>query len=380
MRIAVVHSFYREGPSGENNLVEAEVRVLREAGHDVQVFSLRTDELAKSKNYAISAGIRVSTGWGPTPKRQLDDFQPDVVQVHNLFPNWSDRWLDEIPQPVVSTLHNFRPLCAAGTLSLNGQFCSLCPTIGSKHAVINACYQESHLKSVPLAIATRRPDRNRVLKHSDMLVMRSREALKLYQSFIEQDLSSKTAIIPNFIENPQFSGAGTPREAESSWVYVGRLSPEKGVRQMVQNWPDRIPLRIFGSGPLEKELIAAGTRKAITFMGAKPRDEVLMELRKATGLVFPSVWTELAPLSFLEALSVGLPVIAKSGNAAAAEIFSSNCGHVFDDFSEMEDAIEKTSDDWSALSRNAQDIHRAKYSPEAWLEAITRVYYSVLAR
>ena len=121
-------------------------------------------------------------------------------------------------------------------------------------------------------------------------------------------------------------------------------------------------------------------RKAITFMGARPRDEVLMELRTAAGLVFPSVWTELAPLSFLEALSVGLPVIAKSGNAAAAEILSSNCGHVFDDFSEMEDAIEKTRNDWSALSRNARDIHRAKYSPEAWLEAITRVYYSVLAR
>ena len=250
MRIAVVHSFYREGPSGENNLVETEVRVLREAGHDVQVLSLRTDELAKSRNYAISAGITVSTGWGPTPKLQLDEFQPDVVQVHNLFPNWSDRWLDEIPIPVVSTLHNFRPLCAAGTLSLRGQFCSLCPTAGSKHAVINACYQESRLKSVPLAIATRRPDGNRVLKHSDMLVMRSRQALNLYQSFIEQDLSSKTAIIPNFIENPQSIEGETPREAEPSWVYVGRLSPEKGVRQMVNNWPDHIPLRIFGSGPL----------------------------------------------------------------------------------------------------------------------------------
>lgn len=380
MRIAVVHSFYREGPSGENNLVEAEVRVLREAGHDVRVFSLRTDELAKSKNYPITAGIRVSTGWGPSPKPQLDGFQPDVVQVHNLFPNWSDRWLDEMPQPIVSTLHNFRPLCAAGTFSLNGQFCSLCPTDGSKHAVINACYQESHLRSVPLAIATRRPNRNRVLKHSDMLVMRSREALNLYQSFIEQDLSSKTAIIPNFIENPHFIVGDTPREAEPSWVYVGRLSPEKGVRQMVQNWPDHIPLRIFGSGPLEKELIAAGGRKAITFMGAKPREEVLMELRKATGLVFPSVWTELAPLSFLEALSVGLPVIAKSGNAAAVEILTSNCGHVFDDFSEIEDAINKTRNDWRTLSRNAREAHQAKYSPDAWLEAITQVYYSVVAR
>lgn len=377
MKIAVIHSFYREGPSGENNLVKEESRVLREAGHDVRLISTSTDELMRSRLFPLRAGLNVATGSGPSPKNEIDAFQPDVIQLHNLFPNWSDRWLGENRFPVVSTLHNFRPICAAGTLSRQGKFCDSCPRSGSHNAVLHSCYQDSALKSIPLAMATRNPGANRVLTFSDKLIMRSQVALDLYETLTESELASKTAIIPNFVAPTESPGIAGKNGTGGKWLYVGRLSPEKGVKEMVDGWPAHVPLEIFGSGPLRTELLVAARGKRIALMGPLPRSDVRAAMSEAEGLVFPSVWPELAPLTFIEALSAGLPVIAKSGNAAAEEIATSHCGAIFEDFRNIGVAIDRVKANRLEFSRNSILTHREKYSPEAWLEKITGVYRSV---
>src|SRR2546421_567820 len=89
-RIAVVHSFYTsQVPSGENAVVAAQVESLRNNGLDVELFATATDEVAGQRWNPARSAARVATGHGRSPGRALRDFQPDVVHVHNLFPNWS---------------------------------------------------------------------------------------------------------------------------------------------------------------------------------------------------------------------------------------------------------------------------------------------------
>lgn len=146
---------------------------------------------------------------------------------------------------------------------------------------------------------------------------------------------------------------------------------------MVEDWPAHVPLQIFGSGPLRDDLLLAARGKNIDVFGPLPRNEVLTTMSESEGLVFPSIWPELTPLTFIEALSVGLPVIAKSGNAAADEIALSHCGEIFENFRGMGDAVKKVEANRAGLSRNATQTHRYKYSPEAWLEQITQIYRSI---
>lgn len=128
MKIAVVHSFYTAGkPSGENALVRDQVRALGAAGHTVELFAAHTDELARDPLYPLRAAARVASGRGNSPLARLREFAPDVVHVHNLFPNFGRSWVRHWVGPLVATLHNYRPMCAAATLYRAGAVCTSCP-------------------------------------------------------------------------------------------------------------------------------------------------------------------------------------------------------------------------------------------------------------
>ncbi len=131
MRIALVHSFYRsDAPSGENVVVMLQAEALRTAGHEVLLVSRHTDEEMRSRLYDVRSAVRVATGVGPDPTAQLRRFRPDVVHVHNLFPNFGERLLASWEGPLVATLHNFRPVCANALLFREGQVCTKCPGVG----------------------------------------------------------------------------------------------------------------------------------------------------------------------------------------------------------------------------------------------------------
>src|SRR5262249_45510078 len=128
IRIAIVHSFYSSRqPSGENGVVESEVAALRAAGHDVRLFAARTDDLERDRLYPGKAAARGASGRGASPLTAVERFGPDVVHVHNLFPNIARRWVAGLRRPLVTTLHNFRPLCVNGLLYRDGHVCTLCP-------------------------------------------------------------------------------------------------------------------------------------------------------------------------------------------------------------------------------------------------------------
>ena len=107
MRVAIVHSYYSSRqPSGENVVVDAQAAALTEAGHDVHVVARRTDEEERRSLHSVRAAWTVATGVGADPTDELRAFRPDVVHVHNLFPNFGTSWLARWAGPVVATLRD----------------------------------------------------------------------------------------------------------------------------------------------------------------------------------------------------------------------------------------------------------------------------------
>ena len=92
MKVAIVHSFYstRAAGGGENNAVVDEVEALRRRGHRVLLIDQSTDVRERARLYPFEAAITVATGVGRSPLKALKHFEPDVVHVHNLFPNYGD--------------------------------------------------------------------------------------------------------------------------------------------------------------------------------------------------------------------------------------------------------------------------------------------------
>jgi glycosyltransferase involved in cell wall biosynthesis len=116
---------------------------------------------------------------------------------------------------------------------------------------------------------------------------------------------------PNFVPDP---GPRTCSAASSGTVlYVGRLSAEKGVELLVEAWRQvgdtSLELVVVGDGPLREHLERRPVPQ-LRFTGRLPEEEVRRQMLAARALVLPSVWYEGQPMTALEALAAGLPVLS----------------------------------------------------------------------
>ncbi|HEY6795145.1 MAG TPA: glycosyltransferase, partial [Kineosporiaceae bacterium] len=233
MRVCVVHSYYSSSqPSGENTVVDLQVRTLRRLGHEVHLIAYRTDDLSRSRTYPLTSATRVATGRGGSPLRQLERLAPDVVHVHNLFPNVGAGWLTACPYPLVMTLHNFRSVCAAATLYRDGHSCRECLDQGPHRSVVHGCYRGSRTATVPLWLGTRVPRRDALLTAPDILITLSAQARAIYEPLVGQ---KPVECLPNPVESATQAQLTLPDDA--CWLYAGRLTPEKGVLDLLAAWP-----------------------------------------------------------------------------------------------------------------------------------------------
>lgn len=379
MRIAVVHSFYTEAqPSGENTVVKQQVAALEDAGHDVRLISRHTDVEKTRPGYSTRAALSVASGRGPSPAAELAEFSPDVVHLHNTFPNFGTSWLDDWWERSVVTLHNYRTICAAGTLFRDGRPCAECLDRPVIPAMAHACYRGSRAATLPVAWAARPAGALRSVG------FRCREVIALNADAahtFEVSLGRSVSTIPNFTPRP----IEDKRPAPSGWCFIGRLSPEKGALELVEAWPRDERLDIFGDGPLRQDVAKVVRRRGlegVRMRGLADHDELLSELPRFEGLVVPSMCAEGLPTAVLEALARGVPAVVSQLVSFAPDIDVAGAGTVVD-----VQASESTMASALGVVRShpgfraaAVKMYADKYSPEAWLKAITEVYERVQAR
>ena len=369
LRVAVVHSFYSSRQtSGENRVVEQQLESLRRRGHAVGLFAQRTDDRERSKAYPLMAAATVATGWGPNPLAELREFEPDVVYVHNLFPNFGRTWVSRWPGPLVAVMHNYRAMCAPGTFHRDGHVCTDCfEARFSGPAVRHACYRGSRLATLPVAAGVRF-GADPVLRRADRIVVLNPIMRRLYrQAGVEE---SRIETVPNFLGDPAAPGSG-----EGPWLFVGRLTEAKGILDLVRTWPAGVPLVVVGSGPLRAELEQCAP-PGVVLLGEQPAARVSELMRSARGLVFPSRWFEGFPMVYLEALSAGTPVLAWEPSSVAGMVREEGTGLVVEDLSEALPLAEQT---FPSMRQRCRAVYEERYTEEAWLSAIEGLFHEVMS-
>ncbi|GAA4840228.1 glycosyltransferase [Actinomycetospora corticicola] len=379
MRVALVHSFHHSDvPSGENVVVNAQEEALLAAGHEVLVVAQDNDVRSRRRTYPLEAAATVVTGFGPDPTEMLRRIAPDVVHVHNLFPNFGTRWLPRWEGPLVATLHNFRPICPAGTLLRDGHRCTDCTT-DPRAAVRHRCFQESRVATLPLAVAGRRgAPHHPVIARADRLITISERAAAEYRAVGVG--AERLVVVPNAVpdDEPGPVRSAVEHELDPRWLFLGRLSAEKGVGELLARWPAGLRLDVVGSGWLEADLRAAhADRPEIRFLGALSNVEVRTRLAGYTGLVVPSLWAEAGPpLTYVEALAAGVPVVAVEGNGAADDIARNGTGLVVgkEFVEDLAIALKDVARDRPRLGPRARAVYEQHFSTGAWVRALTDVY------
>jgi glycosyltransferase involved in cell wall biosynthesis len=206
------------------------------------------------------------------------------------------------------------------------------------------------------------------------------------RKFIEGGFpAEKIMVKPNFVYPDPGTGEGKGGYA----LFVGRLSPEKGVRTLLKAWrlfDGRIPLKIVGDGPMADEVAdaAAGLRR-VECLGRRSHDEVYALMGKATCLIFPSEWYEGFPLTIAEAFACGVPVITSRLGAMAEIVENERTGLLFD-AGNPQDLAAKVDWAWShpremeRMSQEARNQYATKYTVGRNYQMIMDIYHTAIDR
>lgn len=366
MRVAIVHQFYDANiPSGENNIVVDQYDFLKNHGFDVKLFevsSFKTDTIAKFPrtlmNLAFGNGIDLT--------KEIRDFHPDVVHIHNAFPSVSMNGLARLEFPKVLTLHNYRMLCANGFLLRDGRSCTLCLQKSNLNAVRYACYRNSRAYSLAIVNYQNVIKQREILSKMDVITSVSRDISEKTNSIYHQ--LNEIRVLPNFIDlNPTRNKFHNNR-----FVYIGRLSTEKGFDWLIDDWPKDFKLDVIGSGKLHERFIGR-SNNLVTYLGHVPRETLLKLLPNYAGLIFPSLWTEGSPLSVIESLSSGIPIVLHRDTEISSVIEEYKAGIVLNDKAELTGALKRILGDPQYRS-NAILCYEEMYSGKAWLDNLISIY------
>jgi glycosyltransferase involved in cell wall biosynthesis len=151
------------------------------------------------------------------------------------------------------------------------------------------------------------------------------------RKFIASGLPGEKILVkPNFVLHDPGIRSGQGGYA----LFIGRLSPEKGLNTLIDAWHPlgSIPLKIIGGGMLEDAIrtrILSLELGNVEMLGELPHTQVLALLQEARFLVFPSECYETFGMSIIEAFACGVPVIASRLGAMEELVAENRTGLLF---------------------------------------------------
>lgn len=404
MTILMVHNFHRSGaPSGDDAVFRNEIELLKSKGYEVIIYKRNNDELF-STHFIKKIPMWFQALWSLKSyiniKKIIQKEKPDVVHFHNIFPLISPSGYDacrEMNIPVVQTLHDFRFLCPIAFFFRNGRICEECPEKGFWNCIRHRCFRNSRFQSaIASFIFWFHKKFNTWLRKIDLFICLTESQRK---KFIEYGFPADKIIIkPNFFSqnlrlSPNFGNYA---------VFIGRLSPEKGIDILIKSLQFITPstfnlspnadnhspfhLKVIGSGPQQKELQKLAEEmnlENIEFLGMKTHAETMQLLQNARFLIMPSIWNEGFPMIIAEAFANSKPVIGSRLGAMADLVKDGETGLLFEpgnskDLAEKIKWLWEHPDECRRMGANARREYDEKYTPEQNYKMLMDIYQKAI--
>jgi len=381
LRILVLHSRYLSGDaSGENRVVQDETKLLSEGGHLVRVWQPAPERSAGLGLLATGIGAVWSRTAAAEVRRIMQEFGPDVVHCHNLLPSFSPaviRVAHSEGSAVVMTLHNYRLMCLPSTFLRDGHVCEDCLGHVPWRGVIYRCYRDSALGSAALATSL---SLHRMLHTFDRITLFVAVSKFVRDKYIEAGFPSDRVRVKS-----NFAWPAARREGPGDYfLFLGRLSPEKGVRTLLEAWK-RAPGRVLviGGGP-EADTLRALAPRNVEFGGSVPASRVSELLQGARALLLPSLSYEAQPRVILEAYAASVPVLASRIGGLSDFIVEGQSGLLLSPYDPLDwiRAAERLVDDDEStrLGYGAYRLWEQRFHPERGLRELEKAYRDALSR
>jgi glycosyltransferase involved in cell wall biosynthesis len=386
MKLLIVHNRYRYW-GGEDQVFRSENALLRSAGHQVLEYTRHNSEIQEN-GILSKARLGLQTLWARDTQQELRAIlrreKPHVVHFHNTFPLISPAayyTCQEEGIPVVQSLHNSRFVCPAATFYREGKVCHEC--LGKAvplPAIAHGCYHNSRLQTAVVAgmVVT-----HRMLKTWQRQV----DAYVAFTEFSRQRFIAAGLPPEKIFLKPHFllSDPGVKQQQGEYALYAGRLSPEKGIRTLLEAWKlldTHIPLRIVGDGPNRATFEAVKEQARLSnvyFDGWLAPGQLHSVMKRAAFLLFPSEFYETFGLATIEAFACGVPVIVSRLGGMVEIVENGKTGLHFTPGNAM-DLAAKVEWAWAhqremeTMGRAARAEYEGKYTAERNYQLLLEVY------
>lgn len=385
-RVLHVNDYPADELGGTEVLMARTLFLLRAAGWDARPFTRAdlSDQRLSPLRYLDNRVARAAL------RRTLAEFTPEVVHLHNYYHLLSPGVLAELAHykartaaRVVMTAHDYHLVCPnSGATWYRGDepVPADLDRVRSWRYLLSRRWDRrgrlySALKVAQHVRHYRQTDRRHVI---DLVICPSR----VMQQAVAR-AARPTVWLPN--PNPPSRPVRVKRPAELTFVFAGRVEPEKGLLRFLNLLPVDFPGRflVLGDGmerPTAEAIVHInGLADRVAFLGRRPHAEAMEIIAGAHVLVLPSRWDENYPLSLIEALAAGTNLLVADRGGMREIVHDAGVGYRFvpDDATSLADQLRAIRDAHAAGTLNAFDASAflAGREEASYLAGVLRAYH-----
>jgi glycosyltransferase involved in cell wall biosynthesis len=399
MRILYCNKYNYAFSGTEAYLFEA-MELMRSNGHEVALFSMadsRGKPTLYDRYFMPHTDFKKQGGWlhkaqlagraiySREARRRIRgmiaDFRPDVAHVRNIYHHLSPSILWELKAqgvPVVYHLNDFKVLCPSYNLVLRGEACEACKGGEFWHALKEKCYPGWGARMTLVAEAYVHKWLGTYKKCVDCFLAPSQF---VRDKFVEHGWDPVMfEVLPHFQRiNPVVESA-----EDAPLLYFGRLSPEKGVGDLLvaMRCLPSLRLIIAGDGPERgrlEQLTAELGLANVQFAGHIRGAELKRAIASSRFTVLPSHAYETLGKTILESYAEARAVVATDLGSRRELVDAGKTGLLYrtGDVEQLAAAIEFLSsrpDVAEKMGRAGQEQVRQKHTPEAHYATLVGLY------
>lgn len=385
MNILLIHNYYRER-GGEDSVFENEYSALLHAeGVSVYKYSVKNTDIDE-KGFFGRLKSFISILHNGRVYRELikliEAEKIDIVHVHNVFPMITPRVYRILKKKtnvkIVQTLHNYRFVCPNGSLFRDGRICYDCENGKFAACIKNRCFKDSLVFSTLYAYLIRKYNRDFRTKIDCYIALNNFVKTLLTDAGFDP---GKIVIKDNAL--PEIAAASGETADRDYFLFMGRITAEKGIRFLTEFFMEHpeLKLAVAGTGPILDELRQIShSHSNIKFVGFADGGQKMELLNGAKALIVPSLWYENYPMTVVEAMRNGTPVIASDIGGLTSIITDGYDGFLFraGDKNSLSNAIEKITDNKNDISANVRTTYLSRMESAANTKKLVDIYRELL--
>jgi glycosyltransferase involved in cell wall biosynthesis len=410
MKILLVNNYYYNR-GGDCTYLFSLKKLLEEKGHRVSIFSMHHPQNFDSeysryfvsyinydeeiKNVSIYSSLKVlnRTIYSKEAKVKIEelirDERPDIVHLQNIHHHITPSIFyifKKYKVPVVWTLHDYTLICPNTSFLSHGKICERCKKKKYFWPSIVKCKKDSFGASSMAAFESTLHNLMKIDNYVDAFIAPSKF---LYDKFLEYGIKSdKLMRLDHFTT---FSCSCEKQTTGAYYLYVGRISEEKGLKTLIDAAlrVNSSKLKIAGGGPMSEQMIEYTRSKdknnIIEFLGHKSLEELIELYKDCKFIVVPSEWYEISGLIIFEAFACGKPAIGSKIGGITELIKDTERGLLFEpgnveDLSATIKFLLNNPDIVEEMGNNAREFVVNELSAEKHYHKLIEIYEQAISK